>query len=191
MASLRELLGREGVTLAEVQARLASLDGPARIAECRALGRRQQARLFALAESAAPLGPEDMVATARGDEPVPWYGRNSLPAFTLFEKHFRRHEGKVVGFNSNPALVTLVTGPGYYVCRVDPARPAELLIDYTRVPEAAPAGWPRVAENGAGLPRLVYGNMYDYCRRVSDEVVIGAATRRGRPIGQYFVLCRG
>ena len=42
-----------------------------------------------------------------------------------------------------------------------------------------------------GLPRLVYKDMYDYCRRVTDDVVIGAATRLGKPIGQYFVLARG
>src|SRR5262245_27089080 len=191
MASLRALLDQPSTTLADLQSHLAALDGAGRIAECRALGRRQQARLFELARDGGPLGPEDMVSTAAGADPVPWYGRNSLPAFTRFEKHFRRHEGNVVGFNLNPAMVTLVAGPGYYVCRVDESRPNDMLIDYTRIPDAAPAGWPRVKNNTSGLSRFVYGNLYDYCRRVSDTVVIGAATRRGKPIGQYFVLCRG
>ena len=190
MATLRELLDQPATTLADLQAHIASLDGKARIAECRKLGKRQQARLFELARDGGPLGPEDMVPAA-GGEPVPWFGKNTLPAFTHFEKHFRRHEGQIVGFNHNPGVVTMVTGPGYYVCRVDDSRPNDLLIDYTKIPDAAPAGWPRVKKNSAGLSRFVYGNMYDYCRRVSDTVVIGAATRLGKPIGQYFVLCRG
>ena len=44
--------------------------------------------------------------------------------------------------------------------------------------------------NSRGLSRFIYFNMYDYVRRVSPHVVIGAATRLGKPIGQYFVLCK-
>ena len=191
MPTLRHLLDQPSTTLADLQRHLASLDGAARITECRGLGKRQQARLYELAKDGGPLAPEDMVATVSGGEPVPWYGKNTLPAFTHFEKHFRRHDGKIVGFNFNPPLVTMITGPGYYVCRVDPSRPDDLLIDYTHVLHAAPDGWPATKKNTDGLSRFVYGNMYDYCRRVSDSVEIGAATRLGKPIGQYFVLCRG
>ena len=191
MPTLRDLLEKPDTTLADLQRHLDALDGKTRIAECRQLGRRQQIRLFDLARDGAPVTPEDMVASARDGEPVPWYGKNSLPAFTHFEKHFRRHEDKIVGFNSNPFHVTMVTGPGYYVCTPDASRPKEIVIDYTQLPARAPAGWPKVKRNTSGASIFVYGHMKDYCRRVSDTVVIGAAERKGKPIGAYFVLCRG
>jgi hypothetical protein len=191
MSTLRELLDQPGTRLEDVQRHLAALDPEGRIKECRTLRKKQQARLFELAADTPALTPEDMVVTAADGAPVRWYGRNTLPAFTHFEKHFRRQNGRIIGFNFNPPTVTFVAGPGYYTCRVDEARPRELLIDYTQVPEAAPADWPAVKQNSAGLSRLVYHEMHDYCRRVSDTVVIGAATRLGKPMGQYFVLCRG
>jgi hypothetical protein len=71
-----------------------------------------------------------------------------------------------------------------------PERPREILIDYTRVPEVAPEGWPAVKDNTRGGGKLVYGGMHDFCRRVSSTVIIGAATRQGKMIGAYFVLAR-
>lgn len=184
------LLNDPQVKLADLQSHLAALDAESRIRECRALNRRQQALLYQVAGEVA-VGPDDMVKGAADGEMVRWYGKNSLPAFRLFEKRFIRHEGKVVGFNFNPPLVTWFTGPGYYVCRVDEIKPKELLIDYTLIPDTAPVGWPKVEHNMAGFSRFVYGGMYDYCRKVSDTIVIGAATRKGKSIGQYFILCRG
>jgi hypothetical protein len=32
--------------------------------------------------------------------------------------------------------------------------------------------------------------MIDYMRRVSQHVFIGAATRNGKELGNYFILCR-
>jgi hypothetical protein len=32
--------------------------------------------------------------------------------------------------------------------------------------------------------------MVDYMRRVSRHVLIGAATRNGRELGNYLILCR-
>lgn len=191
MSTFAELLDQPQTTLADLQAHLGALSPETRIAESRALGKRQQARLFELAGDAPALTPEHMVEGVGDGEPVRWYGKNTLPAFRLFEKRFRRHEGAVVGYNHNADFQTFFVGPGYFVCRVDEAQPDELLIDYTKLPATAPSAWPALKPNSAGLSRFVYFNMYDRCRRVSDTVVIGAATRLGRPIGQYFVLCRG
>ncbi|HZS37047.1 MAG TPA: hypothetical protein VFF06_09475, partial [Polyangia bacterium] len=71
----------------------------------------------------------------------------------------------------------------------------ELLFDYTRVPQAAPAGWPPIKPNEAGLSRFVYKNLHDFCRRVSRDVIIGSATRvdeKGveQDLDSYFVLAR-
>ena len=34
------------------------------------------------------------------------------------------------------------------------------------------------------------GTFHDYCRRVSQDVIIGRATRLGAPMSQYFILAR-
>ena len=68
----------------------------------------------------------------------------------------------------------------------------ELLFDYTKVPQPGeqPAEWPKVKGNGQGFSVLVYNNLHDFCRRVSQDVIIGRATRLGKPMNQYFVLAR-
>ena len=118
-----------------------------------------------------------------------WAGKNSLALFTHFEKRFARQNGVVVGYNFNPGIAWF-TGPGYFTTVQAPDRPREILFDYTRVPSTPPAGWPPVKPNSGGTAKLVYGGMHDFCRRVSSTVIIGAATRLGKPIDAYFVLAR-
>ena len=187
--SLLALLKDTGAGLGAVRAHLEGLDGVERIRQCRELSGKLLARLYEVASDGEAVGPEHMVAGAGEGETVRWYGRNSLPVFTIFEKRFARQDGAVIGFNFQ--AMSFFTGPGYFTCRVDDAKPRELLIDYTLVPARSPSEWPRIKPNEAGLSRLVYAGMYDYCRKVSDTVVIGCATKQGKVMGQYFVLCRG
>ena len=63
-------------------------------------------------------------------------------------------------------------------------------VDYNQVPPSQPEGWPEIASNNRGLPRLVFGFMVDTLRGVSEHVTIGSAARRGRDLGSWFVLCR-
>ncbi len=174
------------------------LDGlsPAeRVAAVRALGRPEQRRLYEAVRGFAPLRLRDLVPPSTGDRvPVRHYGRNTLPLFTLFEKRFCRplgadpqSPGTLWGYNHQS--MSAFTGPGYFVAREDPAR-AEVLIDYREVPPDRPAGWPPLRGNDRGLGRLVYGNMVDTLRRVSEHVTIGSAARGGKDIGSWFVLCR-
>ena len=52
--------------------------------------------------------------------------------------------------------------------------------------------WPTgKGPNNRGLSILVYKDLHDFCRRVSRDVIIGQATRLGKPMRQYFVLVRG
>ena len=95
----------------------------------------------------------------------------------------------VVGYNVNPGIAWF-TGPGYFVTLPAPGRPREILFDYTRVPATVPPDWPPIKSNAGGTGRLVYGGMHDFCRRVSSTVIIGAATRLGKPMDAYFVLAR-
>jgi hypothetical protein len=73
---------------------------------------------------------------------------------------------------------------------IEAGRRPEVLVDYNRVPDAHPDGWPAIRTNERGLSRFVYGFMIDTLRRVSEHVTIGSAARRGRDIGSWFVLCR-
>jgi hypothetical protein len=127
------------------------------------------------------------------------FGVNSLPVFRRFEKRFMRApadarggvapaNGRLWGYN-HQALAPL-TGPGYFVVDAR-ADGAELVIDYSAVPERDPgAGWPRVRDN-RGIPaRWVYGALRDRMRRVSAHVSIGRAFRGERPLSTYFALVR-
>jgi hypothetical protein len=176
----------------------AFLDGLAhadRVAAVRAAGRSEQRRLYAAAAGFAPVRLDELVPRCTPElAGVRHYGRNTLPAFTHFEKRFCRppgrdaaRPGELWGYNFQ-ALAPL-TGPGYFVAREDTAR-GEVLVDYREVPPQAPPGWPPVRRNEGGLARFVYGFMVDTLRRVSRHVTIGSAARRGRDLGSWFLLCQ-
>jgi len=166
-----------------------------RIRAVRGLGRPEQRRLYEAAAGVAPLRLVDLVPASTPDlVPVRHYGRNTLPLFTLFEKRFARPRGedsaapkRLIGFNFQ--TMAPVTGPGYFVAHEDPSH-REVLIDSREVPTQAPAGWPPIRSNDRGLGRLVYGNMVDTLRRVSEHVTIGSAARGGKDLGSWFILCR-
>ncbi len=192
LAAGRELtaLIRAGGDPQALAAYLDAMDPQGRIAAVRRLSRKALGELYAHCASAPPATlaeflPENL---AVGETAI-FSGLNSLPLFRLFEKRFTRTQnGAVIGFNFQ--LMSFFTGPGYFT--VVPAG-NEILFDYTQVPGAAeaPADWPKVKPNNRGLSHFVYKNMHDFCRRVSRDVIIGRATRLGKPIGQYFVLVRG
>ncbi|MHC4165095.1 MAG: hypothetical protein ACYSUM_23525 [Planctomycetota bacterium] len=174
---------------------LDDLDPSQRVEAIRSLGRAEQRRLYQAVEGFLPVRLHEMVPPVIGDlVTVRHHGKNTLPAFTHFEKRFcrplgadPRKPGEIYGFNFQ--AVAAVTGPGYFVAREDPSR-SEVWVDYTEVPPAHPEGWPEIRRNERGLSRFVYGFMVDTLRRVSEHVTIGSAARRGKDIGSWFVLCR-
>jgi len=197
-SAVRELLGRIGassIDVAGIARLLDSLGHEERVAAVCALGRGAQRRLYRAVEGFRPLRLADLVPPSAGDlKPVRHFGRNTLPAFTRFEKRFCRpsgadpgHPAELYGGNFQP--LARLTGPGYFVAREDPDRP-EVWIDYHRVPAERPEGWPALRSNERGPARLVYGFMLDTLRGVSEHVSIGSAARRGRDLGSWFVLCR-
>lgn len=187
-STFADLLLRAEVSHAELAAHLDVLDTEVRVEQCRALGKRHQRRLWEVCAEAPAFTLEDLIPSTETGT-VRWAGKNSLALFTNFEKRFARHEGVVVGYNFNPGIAWF-TGPGYFTTvQAEGERAREILFDYTRVPSTAPHGdWPPVKANTSGTGRLVYGNMHDFCRRVSSTTIIGAATRLGKPIDAYFVL---
>ena len=194
-AELRARIARDPIVPQEIARFLDGLGSPERIAAVCSLGRVQQRRLYRAVDGFLPLRLVDLVPPGCADlETVRHFGRNTLPAFTLFEKRFCRPRGadtrkpcELWGFNFQS--LSFATGPGYFVAREDPSRP-EVLVDYTQVPSGHPDDWPEVKRNEVGLSRFVYGHMIDTLRRVSEHVTIGSAARKGRELGSWFVLAR-
>jgi hypothetical protein len=159
------------------------------------LGKWDQHRLWRMVEGFRPIRLVDLVpAGVPALAAVRHVGRNSLPLFSRFEKRFYRFEGadpeapRELG-GANFQTLSPLTGPGYFTVSEDPNRP-EIVIDYRRLPERAPSGWPTIEDNARGVSRLVYGFMVDTLRGVSEHVTIGSASRNGREMGTFFVLCR-
>jgi len=166
-----------------------------RVRAIRAAGRAEQRRLYEAARGFRSLALTDMVAPeVPALATVRHYGKNTLPAFTHFEKRFCRpadadpqRPDRLYGFNEGPTR--RLVGPGYFVLRPDPAH-GELLVDYNLVPPERPRDWPGLRRNEVGLSRFVYGYMIDTLRGVSRHVTIGSAARKGRDLGSWFLLCR-
>ncbi|HEX7481459.1 MAG TPA: hypothetical protein VF331_26890 [Polyangiales bacterium] len=175
-------------------ARIASfLDGLShaeRVSASRSLGARVQAKLWHKVDGFGPLSFDDFVP--RGTPaltPVRHYGRNSQPAFTIFEKRFYRTGNGDEVAGANFQAIQAITGPGYFVCGFDAAR-HEVLIDYSRVPTVKPEGFLPIRSNDVGLARVIYRPWVDVMRRVSTHVTIGQARRKDKWMGFFFVLCR-
>jgi hypothetical protein len=119
-------------------------------------------------------------------------GKNSIPVFSRFEKRFTRPAAgsdRLWGYNQNPRTIQGVTGPGYFVCYAIDA--GEVLIDYCEVPPGPePEGWPSILPNSAGFSRFIYNRTKDTMRGVSKHVSIGRASRDGKAMDNWFVLCR-
>ncbi len=152
-------------------------------------GVRLQRRLFEAVADVPRVTLADLVPPdAPPKREVIFHGKNSLPAFTLFQKRFclpRRDANELWGYNHQ--TLAWLTGPGYFVVHDDPHGAA---IDYRAVPPEGCPSWPPVKPNDAGLSRFVYKDMVDYMRRVAKDVFIGSAHRHGKETGNYFVLCR-
>jgi len=176
------------------------LDGlghPGRLATIRSWGLHHQARLYEAAKGLKPLTlsyfvPDDV---DRLTEVIHW-GKNSLPAFTHFQKRFCRPkdaDDKLFGYNENGEKWAI--GPGYFVVhepedKRPQAESGEIDIDYTLNVGDKPSTWPDIKTNESGLGKVVYGGMVDVMRGISSHVSIGRAFRGGKFTENYFLLCR-
>ncbi len=177
---------------------LDSLSHTKRLEETRTLNRKNQEWLYQQAKNNNPLQLSDFVPTEESNVEVIHYGRNTLPLpsmLKLFEKRFCRpqtREDALYGYNEG--MTRPLIGPGYFVAKRCPPEWENLgsiVIDYFEVPdEAVVEGWPKVKRNNQGLQVLVYHQTRDFMRRVSSHVTIGAAYKKDKPLGHYFILCR-
>jgi hypothetical protein len=196
-----ESVGRRFVALVEedppdrhaIAAFLDSLGAAERVEAIAALGGVPlQRRLYEAVRGAPPVTLADLVPPETPPlREVIFEGKNSLLAFTRFQKRFCRPPEAGTGeelWGYNHQALGWLTGPGYFVVREDRIRGAA--IDYREVPYQHPENWPGVAPNDRGFSRFVYKDMVDYLRRVSRDVFIGSAHRHGKEQGNYFILTR-
>ena len=179
-----------GASQEEIAHHVGELSPAERVEQLLDITGKQIERLYEAVAGAPPLALEEMVPW-RHEGTAIFEGRNSLPMFSRFQKRFARVRGRVVGYNHQ--WTAFMTGPGFFAVELgakDGPHPGELIIDYTRDPIDAGAGWPKYTPNDRGLSRLVYMNMKDYCRRVGPGVLVGKAYRAGAPLGAYFSLSR-
>ena len=128
-------------------------------------------------------------------------GKNSLPAFSHFQKRFAkpslaeqaRAEGaaRLWGYNHQVVeWLAPVIGPGYFVTRLAEAVDGvDIDIDYKILPTEKCESWPAIEDNG-GRGALVYGGMVDHMRGISNHVSIGRAEKGGKLMDAWFVLVR-
>lgn len=160
-----------------------------RYSEILSLKKNDLKELFKIASKGITVDdliPEDFESLKE----VIFWGKNSLPLFSHFQKRMcRSSDGTfLLGYNHQP--LKWITGPGYFVASGHTDRAGEVMIDYTKVPYEKSKNWPAIKSNETGIGYFVYGGMKDFLRRVSEDVFIGEACKKGQSIGQYFVLCR-
>jgi len=193
MTKLRALLSEDEPDMRAIESYLDSLDHDDRVAEVRSLRRTDQARLFDAAEGHHSISLTDIVGNDQAPmQEVVHHGKNSLPVFNRFAKVFARpadaKEPELWGYNRAGGFIECVVGPGYFVAY--PYGSGELLVDYLRIPRDRPEHWPTILPNSARLSKFVYNGTQDILRGVSRHVTIGRATKGGKPMSAWFVLCR-
>ncbi|MEE8312279.1 MAG: hypothetical protein V3R77_08475 [Candidatus Binatia bacterium] len=195
-ARLRSLLAAPSTDAAEIADQLDRLPSHEAVAAARSLGgRRIQRSLWHCSAANDPITVTDLLpAEYEPMKPVRFHGKNSLPAFTVFEKICCRppkdRPGAVL-WGYNETRIRPLIGPGYFVVHDTKGNSfGGAAFDYTAVPEDHPGGWPDIRPNEQGLSRFIYNGTIDYMRRVARDVFIGAATRAGNEMDSYFVLVR-
>ncbi len=154
---------------------------------------RRQRDIFEAAKGRMPLDLDFLTPASVGSlVEVIHEGQNTLPVFSHFQKRFTKLEGEAEAIGGyNHQTMSGFTGPGYFVVRKGAGEhEGELEIDYTKLPKHKPEGWPEIRANEGGLASLVYGNMIDYLRGVSQHVSIGRAYKGGKAMKAWFALVR-
>lgn len=196
MTTLRDLLSSDGPDIKAIEQYLDGLDDQSRIRETRTLGRSHQRRLYDAASGHKPVDLDFFVPPDRPPmQEVYHWGKNTLGLFSHFAKVMCRPDdasaasNQLWGYNSSGGFVNTFVGPGYFVAHpfdVD----GEVLVDYLMIPPRKPEGWPEIIPNEARLSRFVYSGTQDILRGVSKHVTIGRATKGGKDMDAWFVLCR-
>jgi len=193
-SSTRELLGYGHIDIDTLATRLEALDESGRVGFVRDLKKADMLRLWDATEGREVTADDFVPRGTRIGTEVIHKGKNSLPAFSDFEKRFTPADGlpgTVYGYNHNWFNFSSA-GPGYFIGHTRPGD-THFGLDYYVVPPAhakLPSTWPKVRKNEIGLQVFIYSKMIDYMRKVCDGVTIGRAWTRGKRTSNFFLLAR-
>ncbi|MGB0678702.1 MAG: hypothetical protein ACPGUV_03470 [Polyangiales bacterium] len=194
---LEQRLRRSTCTPAQVEHYLDGLSATTRLAALAALSPRGQAELFACAAGHRDRTLDDLVPGREAGATATHQGANTLPVASRFAKRFCRpatpeRSDVLYGYNHMSTWLTRALGPGAFVASAVPGAHglSEIFIDYRAAVPWLPAGWPRPRRNDVGLAKLAFGGLGDCLRGVSADVSVGRASRDGRWMDSWFVLCR-
>jgi hypothetical protein len=200
MATLADLVQDPASGIDAIAAHLDALTHEQRLEAVYSLRKKGQKALFEKAAAAPPITLEHFVPRDREPlEEVIHFGKNTLPAFKLFQKRFCRPDGaeldKLYGYNEG--LTRGLIGPGYFVAHPTAGHEpvwqerGAIVVNYFEVPDDQVVdGWPKIKPNTSGLQVFVYNKTRDFMRKVSEHVSIGAAFRVEKALDAYFILCR-
>ncbi|TXD38293.1 hypothetical protein FRC98_05205 [Lujinxingia vulgaris] len=193
LADIQKLASAPTLDTDALASALDEADAATRLAFVRALTPKMQRRLFDAASR--PVTTLDIVPEDTNPlQEVICEGRNTLPAFRLFQKRFctpsaeYAPDNRRVLWGYNHQTLSGITGPGYFVA-YDDAESGELVIDYRELPPERPGEWPQILDNRARLGRFVYAGMVDRLRGLSEHVTIGRAYK-AKPMNAWFALVR-
>lgn len=172
-------------SIAPIEAALDAHTNEERVNWMRGLGKKELVALWKLTEGR--LVTVEELHGAEG-EVVIHEGQNSLPLFSTFQKRVLKRGDVVQGYNHQS--MSWLVGPGHFLVRASESPLPGAHFSYLEVAKDAPPEFPPIQPNDAGLSTLVYAHMIDYLRRISRHAVIGAAWKKGKPSGDYFMLVR-
>jgi hypothetical protein len=116
---------------------------------------RRQAKIWDAAQG-GHVSIAEMVPPELGPlVPVIFHGKNSLPAFSRFQKRFCRpsvdHEtDELWGYNYQPTRwLAPLTGPGYFTAHDTESPIGSVAVDYRRIPDGRPQEWPETTPTGS------------------------------------------
>jgi hypothetical protein len=150
------------------------------------LSSKDQAWLF---EKSSPITSLDEIINSNEKDltEIIFKGKNTLPAFNYFEKRMCLSKDKNLIIGYNHQSLQKIVGPGYFIIE----KPQDkLMVDYTILPNQKVESWPKIKSNHSGLSYLVYKDLKDELRKIADGIFIGLATKKGKSLGQYFILIR-
>lgn len=172
-------------SLAAITAALDAHTHDERVNWMRGLGKKEQVALWKLADGRHVTSAE--LHGADG-EIVIHEGQNSLPLFSTFQKRVVKRGEVVQGYNHQS--MSWLVGPGHFLVAEAAAPHAGAHFSYLSVATSAPPEFPPLQPNDQGLSTLVFAHMIDYLRRVSAHVLVGAAYKKAKASGDYFMLVR-